>query len=111
MARINESYAGGTPAEAYSKGITDLYVGPTQMADIRAFSYNAVGGSTAGNAATDLPDSVRSDIYRAAGAGSIFGVNLHQLLELGASEKVIKLFLIHSLVRLLIPTLTAVTLE
>ena len=87
MARINESYAGGTPAEAYSKGITDLYVGPTQMADIRAFSYNAVGGSTAGNAATDLPDSVRSDIYRAAGAGSIFGVNLHQLLELGASEK------------------------
>ena len=38
------------------------------------------------------------------------GVNLHQLLELGASEKY-QTLLIHSLVRLLIPTLTAVTLE
>lgn len=87
MARINESYAGGTPAEAYSKGITDLYVSPKVMADIRAFSYTALGGSEAGQAATDLPDSIRSDIYRAAGAGSIFGVNIHQLLELGPSEK------------------------
>tara|TARA_R110000851_G_scaffold328434_2_gene499059 strand:+ start:24639 stop:25778 length:1140 start_codon:yes stop_codon:yes gene_type:complete len=87
MARINESYAGGTPAEAYSKGITDLYVSPKVMADIRAFSYTALGGSSAGQAQTDLPDSIRSDIYRAAGAGSIFGVNIHQLLELGPSEK------------------------
>ena len=87
LARINESYAGGTPAEAYSKGLTDLYVSPKVMADIRAFSYNAVGGSTAGQAVTDLPDQIRSDIYRAAGAGSIFGVNIHQLLELGPSEK------------------------
>jgi len=87
MARINESYAGGTPAEAYSKGITDLYVSPKVMADIRAFSYTALGGSEAGQAQTDLPDSIRSDIYRAAGAGSIFGVNIHQLLELGPSEK------------------------
>ena len=87
LARINESYAGGTPAEAYSKGLTDLYVSPKAMADIRAFSYNAVGGSTAGQAVTDLPDQIRSDIYRAAGAGSIFGVNIHQLLELGPSEK------------------------
>lgn len=87
MARINESYAGGTPAEAYSKGITDLYVSPKVMSDIRAFSYTALGGSSAGQAATDLPDSIRSDIYRAAGAGSIFGVNIHQLLELGPSEK------------------------
>ena len=42
---------------------------------------------SAGQAQTDLPDSIRSDIYRAAGAGSIFGVNIHQLLELGPSEK------------------------
>lgn len=82
LARINESYAGGTPAEAYSKGLTDLYVSPTQMADIRAFAYNAVG-----NANTDLPDAVRTDIYRAAGAGSIYGVNIHQMLELGSAEK------------------------
>jgi len=87
LARINESYAGGTPAEAYSKGLTDLYVSPQQMADIRSFAYNAVGGSTAGAAATDLPDQIRSDIFRAAGAGEIYGVNLHQLLELGDSEK------------------------
>ena len=92
LARINESYAGGTPAEAYSKGLTDLYVSPQNMADIRAFAYNPVGGPagtaiTTNAGATDLPDQIRSDIYRAAGAGSIYGVNLHQLLELGESEK------------------------
>jgi hypothetical protein len=87
LARVNESYAGGTPAEAYSKGLTDLYLGPVQVGDIRSFAYNAVGGSTAGATVTDLPDEVRTDIYRNAGLASIFGVNIHQLLELGASEK------------------------
>tara|TARA_Y100000004_G_scaffold69257_1_gene77744 strand:- start:1976 stop:3109 length:1134 start_codon:yes stop_codon:yes gene_type:complete len=87
LARVNESYAGGTPAEAYSKGLTDLYLGPVQVGDIRAFAYNAVGGSTAGATVTDLPDEVRTDIYRNAGLASIFGVTIHQLLELGQNEK------------------------
>ena len=83
MARINESYAGGTPAAAYSRGITDLYMSPEKVGDIRAFAYNAVGGSTAGNSVTDLPDTVRTDIFKAAGSQEIYGVNIHQLLEFG----------------------------
>ena len=97
MARINESYAGGTPAAAYSRGITDLYMSPEHVGDIRAFAYNAVGGSTAGNSVTDLPDTVRTDIFRAAGSQEIYGVNIHQMLEFGnttggAMKKYTKLF-------------------
>lgn len=87
MKRINESFAGGTPAAAYSNGITDLYMGPEIMEDIRAFAYNAVGGSTSGASDTDLPDGVRQDIYRSAGTASIFGVALNELNELGIGKK------------------------
>ena len=31
MKRINESFAGGTPANPYSRGITDLYCSPERM--------------------------------------------------------------------------------
>jgi len=87
MKRINESFAGGTPAAAYSNGITDLYMGPEVMEDIRAFAYNAVGGSSAGASVTDLPDGVREEIYRSAGASSIYGVSLNELNELGIGKK------------------------
>lgn len=90
--RINESFAGGTPAAAYSKGMTDLYLSPEVMEDIRAFAYNAVGGSTAGAGATDLPDGIREEIYRSAGTASIYGVALNELNELGISKKYNTLF-------------------
>ena len=45
MKRINASFAGGTPSDAYSQGVTDLYVSPEVKANIRAFAYNAVGGA------------------------------------------------------------------
>jgi hypothetical protein len=92
MKRINESFAGGTPAAAYSNGITDLYLSPEVMEDIRAFAYNAVGGSTAGAGATDLPDGVREEIYRSAGTSSIYGVTLNELIELGGGKKYNTLF-------------------
>ena len=92
MKRINESFAGGTPAAAYSNGITDLYMGPEVMEDIRAFAYNAVGGSSAGASVTDLPDGVREEIYRSAGASSIYGVSLNELNELGIDKKYNKLY-------------------
>ena len=37
MKRINKSFAGGTAAQVYSEGITDLYVSPEVKQDIRAF--------------------------------------------------------------------------
>jgi hypothetical protein len=95
--RINESWAGGTPADPYSTGLTDLYVSPEIKEKIRAFAYNplnTVGGvRTAGSSSTStesaiaLPDGMREEIYRNAGMQEIYGVNIVELIELGLAKK------------------------
>ena len=100
--RINESWAGGTPADPYSTGLTDLYVSPEIKEKIRAFAYNplnTVGGvrtegsgsgtitKTATESAIALPDGMREEIYRNAGMQEIYGVNIIELIELGLSKK------------------------
>jgi len=96
--RINESWAGGTPADPYSTGLTDLYVSPEIKEKIRAFAYNplnTVGGvRTAGagtvtstESAIALPDGMREEIYRNSGMQEIYGVNIVELIELGLSKK------------------------
>jgi len=92
MKRINSDYDGGTPANPYSKGITDLYLSPEVMQTIRGFSFTPLNTSTSINSAPQLPEAVREEIYRAAGASSIFGVNLVELLELGVGKKYNTLF-------------------
>ena len=83
--RVNTSYAGGTTADTY--GITDLFVSPEVKGDIREFAYNQVG-----NQKTDLPAGIREDIYRSAGAQEIYGIAIHELVELGADKKYNHLF-------------------
>ena len=83
--RINTSYAGTTTADVY--GVTDLFVSPEVKADIRKFAYNSVT-----NESTDLPAGVREEIYRNAGAQEIFGIAIHELVELGKGKKYNKLF-------------------
>jgi len=94
--RVNESYAGGTPVEPYSKGMTDLYLSTEKMGDIRAFAYQAiaVGNTTvaAHKGVTDLPDNIRSDIYRTAGLAEIYGTALHEMVEFGVGQKYNTLF-------------------
>jgi hypothetical protein len=90
--RLNESFAGGTPAATYSRGLTDLYASPERLADIRSFAYTAVGGSSDGRTVTDLPEDMRSDIYRNAGMASIYGVNINEMIELGVGKKYNTLF-------------------
>ncbi len=95
--RINESWAGGTPADPYSTGLTDLYVSPEIKEKIRAFAYNplnTVGGvrtasanPTSTETAIALPDGMREEIYRNAGMQEIYGVNIVELIELGLSKK------------------------
>ena len=95
--RINESWAGGTPADPYSTGLTDLYVSPEIKEKIRAFAYNplntvggvrtAGGSSTSTESAIPLPDGMREEIYRNAGMQEIYGVNIVELIELGLSKK------------------------
>ena len=84
--RLNTSYAGGTTADAY--GLTDLFVSPEIKQDIRAFAYQpfTTGGGT------NLPDNVREEIYRGAGTESLYGVNIHELVELGVGQKYSALF-------------------
>ena len=93
--RLNSAYTGGTPQALQSRGLTDIFVSPEVKEQIRAFAYNPMntrsgGGTSAGNVA--LHDSVREDIYRAAGTNEIFGVTIHELLELGESRKYNDLF-------------------
>lgn len=93
--RLNAAYTGGTPQALQSRGLTDIFVSPEVKEQIRAFAYNPMntrsgGGTSAGNVA--LPDSVREDIYRAAGTNEIFGVTIHELLELGEGRKYNDLF-------------------
>jgi len=83
--RINTSYAAGTTDSSY--GLTDLFVSPEIKGDIRAFAYNQVT-----NTSTDLPAGVREEIYRNAGAQEIYGISIHELVELGVGKKYNTLF-------------------
>jgi hypothetical protein len=90
--RLNTSYAGGTTADTY--GLTDLFVSPEVKADIREFAFNPMrtdGSATNGNT-TALPDSVREEIFRSAGTSELYGVTIHELVELGVAGKYSTLF-------------------
>ena len=99
LKRINESFSGHTPVAPWSNGLTDLYVSPEVKGQIRAFAWNPLntsGNGAAGSGANQynqtLPDNVREEIYRNAGMQSIFGVNIHEMVELGAGRKYNTLF-------------------
>ncbi len=97
--RLNESFDGGTPDVAYSNGLTDLYLSPERMADVRGFVYQPMNTIAPNGAAASgstnpvaLPDSVRTDIYNSAGTTEIYGVTLNEVMELGPNKKYTKLF-------------------
>jgi hypothetical protein len=95
--RINAAYTGGTPSNLQFRGLTDIFVSPEVKEQIRGFAYqpmNTRSGAvaTSGATAIALPDSVREEIYRGAGTQEIFGVTIHELLELGTTRKYNTLF-------------------
>jgi len=96
--RINESFANGTPDVSYSNGMTDLYLSPEMMQQIRGWAYQpmntraSVGTADKDSTSIPLPDNVREGIYRSAGMQEIFGVNLVELNELGVNKKYNVLF-------------------
>ena len=88
--RMNESYAGGTPVAPYSAGLTDLYVSPEVMGDIRAWAYNPVSHTATSAMAAGgqkLPDGVRDNIWNAGGMPEIWGITLNEMMELGLKKK------------------------
>jgi hypothetical protein len=84
MKRLNTAYprGGGTPQSAYSKGITDLFVSAECVEDIRAISFNPFSES-----AEQVGDGVKDEMYRSAGFGNLFGVNIVDLYEFGVDQK------------------------
>jgi hypothetical protein len=87
MKRLNASYANGSPQAAYSKGITDLFVSAEAVEDIRAISYSAYSTS-----AEQVGDGVKDEMYRSAGFGNLFGINIVDLYEFGNGQKYNTLF-------------------
>jgi len=94
LKRLNAAYTGGTPIGNEGRGLTDLYVSPEIMEQIRGFAYNPVNTTQAVGGSTSIPltDSVRERIFNAAGMTDIWGVTLHELLELGVDRKYNVLF-------------------
>tara|TARA_Y100000310_G_C20629946_1_gene788088 strand:+ start:443 stop:1585 length:1143 start_codon:yes stop_codon:yes gene_type:complete len=91
--RLNESFADGTPEAAYSNGVTDLFLSPEVMEQVRAFAYQPMNTRTVGTGNDiALPDSIRENVFRAAGMPEIYGVTLNELLELGVAQKYNVLF-------------------
>lgn len=93
--RLNSSWANGTSRSATS-GLTDLFLSPEMMEDIREMTYNPMNTTGVPNSdestALGLPDELRMQIYRNGGAAEIYGKTLHELNELGVGQVYNELF-------------------
>lgn len=94
VTRLYISFAGGSISGDY--GLTDMYMSPERMADIRALSYQPVNTlatpNTDESTVLGLPDRIREDIFRAAGTSTLWDVTLHELRELGTGRKLNQIF-------------------
>lgn len=97
--RIWASYASGTPDAAIGAGLTDLFVSPEIVGQVRKFVYNPMntrggyksdGSEDTGSVA--LPDTIREGFYKRAGSMFLYDIELHKLLELGKGAKYNTLF-------------------
>lgn len=88
MSRLNQSFAGGTPAN-FAGRLTNIIGSPEFKELIRGFSYQSMNTyqATSGTSSIPLPDAVRTEIFRAAGASSIFGIEISAINELGIGQK------------------------
>lgn len=94
--RVNQAFDGGTPANWQSKGLTDLFVSPEIMQEVRSFAYQPMNTRGVPNSdestVVPLPDAVRQQIFENAGANEIYGVLLHEVLEFGVAKTYSNLF-------------------
>jgi hypothetical protein len=99
--RLNTAFNKGTPEGLSAKGLTDMFLSPELMEQVRSFAYSAVNtnlstGGSARHATTtgpiSLPDNVREDIWSGGGLSSLYGIVLHELIELGDDQKYNSLF-------------------
>lgn len=91
--RIVTSALGGTANASGARGITDLLVSPEIVEDIRAIAYNpmntvAADGGAPANTEDGIaaPDSLRNEVYGAAGIPTLYGCNIIQMVEMGVGQ-------------------------
>jgi len=96
--RLNKSWVGGTPIGGAARP-TDIVVSPEMMEKFRAMAYNPINtkganGVTPTGASTGipLPEDQRSKLFSSAGVPEFYGVNVIELLELGATQPYNQLF-------------------
>jgi hypothetical protein len=91
--RIVTSALGGSANAAGARGITDLLLSPEIVEDIRAIAYNpmntvAADGGAPANTEDGIaaPESLRNEVYGAAGIPSLYGCNIIQMVEMGVGQ-------------------------
>lgn len=87
--RVNTAWQGGTPVGA-AGGITDLWLSPERMADLREMAYNPV--STTSSDGVTAPQEVRAALFKGAGLANFYGFVLHQVNELGKNQSFTQAF-------------------
>ena len=95
--RINSSFVGGTPVGGSKAGITEIMCSPEMVEQLRGMAYNPINtanspsGTTGGDGFV-APDSLREQLYSAAGLPAFYGINIMEQLELGKSQRFNKIF-------------------
>jgi hypothetical protein len=96
IARLHNAWNDGTPAVIGRKGLTDLFVSPEMMEQVRSWAYQPMNTrgvpDSAESTVIPLPDAIRTEIYRNAGLPSIYGIVLHELNEFGVNKAYNTLF-------------------
>lgn len=96
--RVNTSWTNGTPVNR-AGGVTDLWLSPERMADLRAMAYNPINtvdadqsSVGAGDSMVTAPESMRSALFNGAGIPNFYGFSLHEINELGVGQRYTKVF-------------------
>jgi hypothetical protein len=98
VARLRNSWIGGTPAEKVGSGFTHLVISPEITEQVRGWLYNPQNTRTGtftsnGATAVPLPDQIRMSVFNESGMLSIPGVaNFVQLNEMGVAQAYNKVF-------------------
>lgn len=96
--RVNASWNKGTPANR-AGGVTDLWMGPERMADLRAMAYNPINTVAVNNIAAinsspaiTAPDEIRRKLFEGGGLSEFYGFAIHEINELGKAQRYSKIF-------------------
>lgn len=91
MKRINTSFIRGTPA-GNQGSITDILFSPEAAEALRSMAYNAINTAPAPQTSAIIdgiaaPESIRARLFESAGMTNFMGIQFHEFLEFGESNR------------------------